>query len=848
MIIDSLIYKTGVDLSGLGKDLRRVDATVGRSLDSIGADLKRLKMPSFDVAMPKGIADMKPPALDSGDMMTGVALIRGGIAGMGSDLKRSLAPLNAFAADFASKFDRIGPIIEKLAIRIDDAMRFPQFEKRIEKARTAILKPFGMLPGMIGKQFATVGDRVGSALDFAVGKAKSGMDRLKATIDSYDLGASTHVSPVMPYKATRTRKNNRFTGTAPGGSVQAAPTTMGATAAPTAGIKGMVAKVASDPGWSNLAAAGKKTGAALADAFRGVAGPLAFVGRGTAIFSSNLLGAWASIARGRSALSTLGSIANSTWGALSKIKAPKLSFDPKQSIVLKGIGAAARGVGGAFTAMLGPLAPILSIFGAVTAIGGFFKAGIVGATGLNETLSKTDAVLGPASAGVKSYADNVSKQFGLVKQETLDAAAGFGGMFKNQGGLGGKALEEQTIKLTQAAADLKSFSHISFEDASRSLQTALIGNESDALRKLGIDYSADAVKAHAYATGVAKVGSELTSQQELMVRSKIIMAGLGDTQGDLARTAGSSANMYANVTGSLTNLANSIGSALMPAIDRGLAGLSSFVGMLSTAFESGKAVFDSFVDRLAIGFDFVAAVVTHPAAAFQVLKLKATEVFANILEWAVAVGAYMPTLTAYIGRNWQALLTDLAINTLTACENIGKNFAAVGEALGKFMANPMGGFPAVNWSPLTDGFLHTAEALPGMIRPVLTDLSKEINQAGKPIWDDFEKRRAEAMKGAAPFAERKGDALTALDPAKKEKKGKAPDQFAEAAVVGTAEAVKSLNRAQYGMKAGNPNKTLEVQGRQSLENERIANQVGKQTADGISAMLTEMRKRKERPI
>jgi hypothetical protein len=411
----------------------------------------------------------------------------------------------------------------------------------------------------------------------------------------------------------------------------------------------------------------------------------------------------------------------------------------------------------------------------------FLKGGIVGASNLNETLSKTDAVLGDASTGVKKFADDMASKFGLVKSETLDIASGIGGLGKGLGGLSGKGLEDFAVKFTKLAADLSSFKNIGFAEAGKALQIGLSGEQSDQLKQLGVVMTEDTIKAFALANGIAKQGEELSNQQKVMARAGVISKALADANGDLDKTAGGAANQWRKFTGSLQNLATSIGSALLPAVNAGISILNEFVGGASSGFDSLKDRVAGFAEGFASNLRFVAAVVTHWKDAFEVARLYIVQGILNIGEHFEVLGPNAVLIAVYIGRNWKALVLD-AFNAIVAgITNLWGNFQKLGTAIGTFLGDPTRGFE-VNFDPLLKGFEATAEKLPELIKPHLTDMSKEIAAAGKPILDDFEKRN-KAAKAAAQAIARPADVPVAAEAeAKKLKEG---PQFAEALDVGS---------------------------------------------------------------
>ena len=423
--------------------------------------------------------------------------------------------------------------------------------------------------------------------------------------------------------------------------------------------------------------------------------------------------------------------------------------------------------------------------------------------------------------------------------------------------------------MTQLAVDFASFAHVGITEAGHALRSALSGNESDLLKQYGHVANENAMELQGFAMGIRKSSQDMNEQEKLAIRTAIAFRALKDARGDKAATAGSSANLWANLTGSMTNFATKIGSVLMPAVDTGVKLVSAGIEWLSTQFEQSQgtisglvevvvadfglvsAVVESllmpavagglkllggafswlsgqfgesittvggFIDKAVMGLHLLTAAVKNPAASFEVLKLKAVEVFLNIIEWIEVIPANFSRFVAYIGKNWSKLCVDLSSNMLTAVENILTNFSKIGKAIGEFLTHPTKGFPAVKFTPITDGFIKTADDLPKLIRPVLTDLSSEIATASKPIWDDFNKLQDEyhtpKIVAATPARDDSPTSSTALP--EKAKKGKAEKEFAGAAEFGSKDAYDSLVRGMYGLpKSANAN--LENLSKQQVE-------------------------------
>jgi hypothetical protein len=258
--------------------------------------------------------------------------------------------------------------------------------------------------------------------------------------------------------------------------------------------------------------------------------------------------------------------------------------------------------------------------GAVAAAGGLVYAGKV-ASDLNETIAKTEQVFGSATTKVTDAANEMARAFGIPKAEFLDAASMFGLIAQGAGVASGKAAD-MSVGLAKLAADASSFYNTGVDVALEKIRAGLVG-ESEPLRAFGVMLSEDAVKAKALAMGLARPGQELTNQMKIMARYQLIQEGLAKASGDLERTGGGFANQWRQFTGQLTNLAGTIGMAVLPAMTyllrgvntamSGIAGLADWVGSHWERFASrfqgvGSAIMSVMVpvfNFLERGFTFV---------------------------------------------------------------------------------------------------------------------------------------------------------------------------------------------------------------------------------------------------
>ncbi len=240
-----------------------------------------------------------------------------------------------------------------------------------------------------------------------------------------------------------------------------------------------------------------------------------------------------------------------------------------------GIGRGARGLfgflgRGAVAATRGAVVGITAL-GVAAGITGLKAIGLAGDA--RETASAFDTVFGPAARGVQKDLDGLTNRFGLYNPELQDAARQFG-VFAKAAKLPRKDLASFSTDLTKAGLDLSSFYNVNPGEAFQALQSGLSG-EAEPLRRFGIFLSDATMKAEAASMGLT---GELTEQQKVMIRQRIIMKSLGDAQGDLARTSGGFANQQRAAAGQAKTFLSLLGGPLTTAATGAFRGLNAILG------------------------------------------------------------------------------------------------------------------------------------------------------------------------------------------------------------------------------------------------------------------------------
>ncbi len=133
---------------------------------------------------------------------------------------------------------------------------------------------------------------------------------------------------------------------------------------------------------------------------------------------------------------------------------------------------------------------------------------------------------------------------------------------------------------------------------------------------------------------------------------------------------------------------------------------------------------------------------------FEIMVLQATEKLMQLGDWIGVIPANLAQVGEYVAGNWKELITDGVNGVLTVFENLGQNLWDLGRAIMDWIKNPTGGFN-FEMTPLLDGFEATAEQLPDIIRPALTDMSGDIGAVMDRIAANELARTAVEAKSAA---------------------------------------------------------------------------------------------------
>lgn len=226
---------------------------------------------------------------------------------------------------------------------------------------------------------------------------------------------------------------------------------------------------------------------------------------------------------------------------------------------LKSQGAKGFAIGAGFTAATKGLELVGDAAGMAA---DFIGDSINAARDLHETLSKSTVVFGDYAGQIETWGETAAEAMGLSKQEAIEAAATFGGLFQEVGQSRADAVE-MSQTLVQLAGDLASFNNIDPSEALQKLRSGLAG-EAEPLRSMNVFLNEAAVKAKAMEMDLGDAHGELTDGEKILARYKLIMEQTTVAQGDYTRTADGLANSQRTANAKLIDAQAQLGESFEP--------------------------------------------------------------------------------------------------------------------------------------------------------------------------------------------------------------------------------------------------------------------------------------------
>lgn len=460
----------------------------------------------------------------------------------------------------------------------------------------------------------------------------------------------------------------------------------------------------------------------------------------------------------------------------------------------KGIGSARKSLNN----LVGQTAGMNRVLAGASLVGagvGLYKVAKA-ASSLAEQTDRARVMFGDSAAEIIKESDLMAGAFGTAKAEFIGSASAIGGQLKGMG-YASDAAAKLGVHFTKLAMDVASTTQISNEEAFTRMASGLAG-ESEAVRRWGVDLTEANLKIQAVNRGIAKMGAELTQAQKEQVRTILLDEKLSYAKGNLAKTAGGAENATKGLMGRLENLAETIGTALLPIVGSAMVELQVGVEALSMTWtDMTKGIVNDqvgvvgAVGETAASMGWLQKSVGFVADAFQVLK--------------IGFYAAQSFITAGIGR----IVSGLA-GLVGALDSVLVAIGGVKTGIGDFLQTY-----GNDLKSLSEKQYETFQAQ--LAAPAA---SEGVNAAFSAAQERIKGMRKEAAKSGVNPADFK--------PVEGPAKVSGVPKFASAAMVGSGEATNAMLRSRYGSGAGGRKPEEET-----ARNTRRSNQILEKIAGAV---------------
>lgn len=374
-------------------------------------------------------------------------------------------------------------------------------------------------------------------------------------------------------------------------------------------------------------------------------------------------------------------------------------------------------------------------------VGGFIKM-ISAASDQNEAISAVGTTYGDAAKIIMNAANDSAQTVGLSKAEYLSAATTLG-VFGKMAGATGDDLGNFGTTAISAAADLASFYNTPVPEALDAIKSGLMG-EYEPLRKFGILLNESTVQQKAMEMGIWDGNGALTEQQKVAARNALIMDGLGDAQGDFARTQGGLANQTRILKAQLADTAAEMGKVMLPFALKLVKALGNLMKRVQKLSDTQKkwvvvlAAVGAAIGPILIGLSAMLPAITALTGPIGLVVLALTGLgiayktnllgFGDAVNWVAR--KIVPLVTGIIAFGKAMVdafgsskgIRDLMTQFPEPLQKTVRAFLLVADAIGDVVRAWRGG-----------GFDHMLEVLPAALRQVRDGarlLGKELFQLG----------------------------------------------------------------------------------------------------------------------
>jgi hypothetical protein len=203
------------------------------------------------------------------------------------------------------------------------------------------------------------------------------------------------------------------------------------------------------------------------------------------------------------------------------------------------------------------------------------KKAVDAAGELTEATSAIETVFGDASDIIEDFADNSAQAVGLSALEFKQLSTVTGSFLQNLGYDAEEAADE-TIVLTERAADMAAVFNTDVSQALQAIQSGLKG-EFNPLEQFGVKINAAAIENKALAMGLADTKAELDDNAKAQAALALVMDQTERISGTFADEAEGLAGQLKVAKAEFGNAATTLGTMLLPAVTNVVTKISELV-------------------------------------------------------------------------------------------------------------------------------------------------------------------------------------------------------------------------------------------------------------------------------